>query len=185
MTAELSEHWKECWTHLAEGARSAASPFHQGVLATLSPDGAQARYVVLREVDAENGTLSFHTDARSMKIRNLALDPRASWCFYGDRLQLRAQGSVALLAVEDSAIAEQAWLALSNAQRAMYLGDAAPGSVLPPAGVSLTGDAGPRQFRLARLQLQSLDALWLHRDVQERRRFERGADRWKESALVP
>lgn len=185
MTAELSDHWQACWARLDEGVRSADSPFHQGVLATLSPDGAQARYVVLREADAEAGVLVFHTDARSMKIRHLALDARASWCFYGDRLQLRAQGSVELLAVEDSALAEQAWLALSDTQRVMYLGNAAPGSVLPPAGVASTGDKDPRQFRLARLRLQSLDALWLHREGHLRRHFERGADAWKESALVP
>ncbi len=185
MTATLSEHWDACWARLAEGVRSAESPFHQGVLATLSPDGAQARYVVLRAADAEAGVLSFHTDARAMKIRHLALDPRASWCFYGDRLQLRAQGNVELLAVEDSPSAEQAWLALSDTQRAMYLGDAAPGSELPAAGVSRVEEASPRQFRLARLQLQSLDALWLHRDGQVRRHFERGNKQWKESALVP
>lgn len=185
MTTELSDHWQACWARLAEGAGSPDSPFHQGVLATLSPDGAQARYVVLRDVDAESGELIFHTDARSMKIRHLALDPRASWCFYGDRLQLRAQGNVELLTVEDSDVAEQAWLSLSDTQRAMYLGDAAPGSVLPPAGVSLTEDASPRQFRLARMQLQSLDALWLKRDGQVRRYFERSTEGWKESVLVP
>jgi hypothetical protein len=185
MAAELSDRWNACWARLAEGVHSPDSPFHQGVLATLSPDGAQARYVVLRDADAEAGMLSFHTDARSMKIRHLALDARASWCFYGEGLQLRAQGRVELLAVEDSPTAEQAWLALDDAQRAMYLGNAAPGSELPAAGLLLSDGESPRQFRLARLQLQSLDALWLHRDGQVRRHFERGPNEWKESALVP
>ena len=64
-------------------------------LATVGPSGAPSvRHVLLKSIDRTG--LVFFTDARSQKARNLALNKRASVCFYWEPIeeQARVDGSV-------------------------------------------------------------------------------------------
>jgi len=64
-------------------------------LATVGPSGAPSvRHVLLKSIDRTG--LVFFTDARSEKARNLALNKRASVCFYWEPIeeQARVDGSV-------------------------------------------------------------------------------------------
>ena len=175
----------QAWARLLAGARGRSDPFHQGVLANLSPDGPQARYAVLRAVDPGAGTVAFHTDRRSPKVAQLLADPRVSWCFFGHGEQVRLTGIVQLHL--DDAQADAAWAASGRSARQNYAGANPPGT-----GVGEPGEGGPPglgspplddaghafargNFAFARLQVQTLDWLSLSAQGHVRARFERAA----------
>ncbi|KFN42730.1 pyridoxamine 5'-phosphate oxidase family protein [Arenimonas metalli] len=195
MFDSLDAVWTHAWARLLAGARSGGDPFHQGVLATASPDGPQARYAVLRAVDPAGGTVAFHTDRRSPKVLQLASDPRVAWCFFGHGEQVRLAGTVVLH--HDDAGAEAAWAASRRSSRQNYAGLNAPGSLVgepgeggppglgaPPLDAAAL-DFARANFAVARLQVQSLDWLSLSAQGHVRARFDRTADGWQSAWVTP
>ncbi len=187
----LDAVWDHAWSRLFVGARGRSDAFHQGVLATISPDGPQARYAVLRAVDATSGSVAFHTDRRSPKCAQLLQDPRVSWCFFGHGEQLRLQGRVTLHL--DDAAADQAWAACRPQARANYAVPLAPGiAVVQP---ELADGPGPfatealvvarGNFALAQVQVDSVDWLSLAASGHRRAQFSRDGSRWQSTWVAP
>ena len=191
MTDTLDAVWNHAWTRLLAGARGRDDPFHQGVLATLSADGPQARYAVLRSVDPEAARVGFHTDRRSPKLVQLQADGRVAWCFFGHGEQLRLSGKVRLHL--DDADADAAWAACGRASRSTYCVPFAPGSPLSdqtegdrPAAVDAALLSRARgHFALARIELVALDWLSLAASGHRRAAFARDHDRWHGRWLSP
>lgn len=158
------------WGLLLEGAACRQSPFHQGVLATLSDRGPEARHVVLRQAEPEHARLSFHTDRRSPKIGQLKNNARACWCFFGANVQLRLTG-IARQALDAQRL-DAAWARLTDHGRRCYSVESAPGAVLTDAGHGQHGDSrdsdaslalarcGRPNFALVEFGIEHID--WLH-----------------------
>ena len=128
-TATATEDlWQQAWESLRQGKIQSRSPFHQGVLATQTERGPEARYVVLRQVDEQNARVYFHTDSRSPKVNQIKNAPELAWCFYGDGLQLRLQGKARLH--QGNAIAREGWQQASPMSQRAYLSTHASGTVL-------------------------------------------------------
>ena len=68
---DLAATLKFAWASVGRGVQDRRSAFHTPVLATQSPDGPQARVLVLRAADAQARILTFHTDTRSAKLSEL------------------------------------------------------------------------------------------------------------------
>ncbi len=124
----LDELWQLAWASLKQGKEQSRSPFHQGVLATQTERGPEARYVVLRQSDQQNRRVCFHTDHRSLKVHQIKNSPQVSWCFYGNGLQLRIQGTAHIH--QDDMVAREGWQQASLMSRRAYLAKHAPGTVL-------------------------------------------------------
>jgi 3-hydroxyisobutyrate dehydrogenase len=187
---------EQIWSQLADGQRLRHSAFHQAVLATSSPRGPSARYVVLRQVDRERGVLGFHTDRRSEKWAELERDPRVALCFFGQSVQVRAEGRAVLH--HDDAVADLAWKRTGLMSRRCYLAEAAPGSVAPvptsglPAHLSkdrpneAESAAGRASFAVVTVPLQRMEWLHLAFEGHRRARFSRvGFGPWRGEWLVP
>ena len=195
MPDSLDATWSHAWARLLAGARGRSDPFHQGVLASVSSEGPEARYAVLRAVDPAAGTVAFHTDGRSPKFAQFQADARVAWCFFGHGEQVRLSGRVSLHA--DDADADAAWSASGRSARQNYAGANAPGTAVaepgeggPPslrsAPLDAAGLAQARShFVFARIQVQSLDWLSLSAAGHCRARFDRGDDRWDARWLTP
>ncbi|WP_051282882.1 pyridoxamine 5'-phosphate oxidase family protein [Silanimonas lenta] len=184
-----------CWALLAEGQRLRHSPFHQGVLGTLSRRGPATRYVVLRQVDREQGVLGFHTDRRSEKWGEIERDPRVSLCFFGQGQQIRAEGLARRHAGD--APAELAWKRTGLMSRRCYLATPGPGTVLPGPGSGLPAPLATRRpeeaesaagwvhFGLVQVVLARLEWLNLAFEGHRRARFVREGGRWRGEWCVP
>lgn len=180
--------WADAWERLATGAAGRDDPHHQGVLATIGPQGPQARTVVLRHVDPVGGVIGFHTDIRSPKWTELMADPRATWVSYGHGVQVRLQGRIQ--AHHDDAVAKQAWAATRDFGRRCYLATAAPGTPTadPTTGLpaeELATALGEAHFGVLRLHIERLD--WLHLLALGHRRagFKRVDGRWDGTWMIP
>ena len=184
------------WSQLAEGQRLRHSPFHQAVLATCAARGPSARYIVLRQVDRERGILGFHTDRRSEKWTELERDPRVALCFFGQNVQVRAEGRAALHA--DDAIADLAWQRTGLMSRRCYLAHPAPGARLDAPGSGLPAHlakhrpeeaesaAGRANFAVVQVVLQQIEWLHLAFEGHRRARFQRvGQGPWRGEWRVP
>lgn len=187
MTATLLA---KIWDQLGAAATS-RSPFNFLQLATAGLDGApQLRTIVLRRCDATNGTLSFVTDMRSPKIRELRNDPRVALVGFDPAatVQLRLSG-VAAISDDETARLEM-WQSLR--ERTLILFDAphAPGTVLDDNGQPLQAgepsDEEPyARFALVTVTLNRLEWLDLSSKNHVRCAFDRDGSTWHGAWLAP
>ncbi len=126
---------------LSDAASNRNSPMHTPVVATADAD---ARVMVLREFDAENGLLRFHTDARSPKVSVIGNGAPVAVLFYdqAQKVQLRCRG---LARIElDSDLARKAWQGSDAFARRCYLG-APPGEERDKPSSGLPSDIEGRR----------------------------------------
>ncbi len=146
------------------------------VLATLADGQADARSLVLREVDAAERRLVFYTDARSPKVRQIEQSPQGTLIFYSRELgwQLRMQ---VRLNVETTGLAVSSrWARLQTLAGARdYLSVAAPGRPLD-APLSDLGSRG--HFAMIEAMAETVDWLELHPDGHRRALLGAGGPRW-------
>lgn len=127
----LHETLDRAWACMIAGAAPGKSRFSMAQVASIGLDGApRARTVVIRDVDAEAREVTFHTDRRSPKVKELQADPRVAIIGYDMEagLQVRIEG-VARLHIGDSE-AMTAWASSRDQSRIAYRLDHAPGTPL-------------------------------------------------------
>ena len=156
-----------------EDAHETPHEWRVAVLATVDDGQADARSLVLREVDAAERRLVFYTDARSPKVRQIEKSPQGTLIFYSRALgwQLRMQ---VRLNVETTGLAVSSrWAKLQTSAGARdYLSVAAPGRPLD-APLSELGVRG--HFAMIEARAETVD--WLELHPQGHRRALLGGDR--------
>lgn len=164
----------EAWALLEAGGESFRAPFHDGTLGTIGADGPNLRTVILRGVDGASRRIWCHTDIRSPKLAELAVDPRIGWNLYDGalRLQFRAWGRAIVHHGDD--IARARWQATALGSRRIYHALAPPGSISPAATGGLPPELGDERWTAAFSErgaanfvaletvISRLEALYLH-----------------------
>ncbi|HTH48818.1 MAG TPA: pyridoxamine 5'-phosphate oxidase family protein [Candidatus Limnocylindria bacterium] len=175
------------WTLLAMACHYPEEPWRLPVLTTLGESGPQARTVVLRETVPSARRLVAWTDVRSPKVAELRRDPRAQWLFYDARSgqQLRAASMVEVHHADS--VTESAWVTVPASNRANYLQDLAPGTVVGPRDPRRFTEPTewPSHFAVLVATVHELDWLWLCPDGHRRARFCWDGERWGGQWLVP
>ena len=169
---------------LAEAASSRKSPMHTPVVATADAD---ARVMVLRDFDADNWTLRFHTDTRAPKAQLIGNGAPVGVLFYDKpgKVQIRARGTGRIEST--GPVADAAWDASDNFARRCYLGEGpgmvsdAPTSGLPPKfeGVEPTArqlEPGRSNFSVLLVCLEELDWFTLAHTGHCRALLKRGGE---------
>lgn len=159
------------WAELLRAAATRGHPWRQPVLATTcARRGAQARTVVLREVDPATRTLWLYTDLRSPKVAQLDADPRAQLVCWSPALGWQLRLSVEIGCETEGLDVTSRWATLRHTRAAQdYLSPLAPGSVLPADGAG-TPRVGAVRGAFAMLQARVLEMDWLALDPQGHRR---------------
>ncbi len=161
------------WTELERAVTERGHPWRQPVLATTCPlRGAQARTVVLREVDPATRTLLLYTDIRSPKVAQLDHDPRAQLVCWSPALGWQLRLSVDVRCETDGLDVTSRWARLRHTRAAQdYLSPLAPGSVQPaPGTVTAPAEAVAVRGAFAVLRAQVREMDWLVLDPQGHRR---------------
>lgn len=187
MTAPLPA---KIWDQLGAAATS-RSPFNFLQLATVGLDSApQLRTIVLRRCDAIGGTLSFVTDKRSPKIREIRNDPRVALVGFDPTgsVQLRLSGEAEIS--DDEAERLEVWQSLR--ERTLILFDAphAPGTILDDNGQPLQAgeplnEEPYKRFALVTVRLNQLEWLDLSAEHHVRCAFDRDGATWRGARLAP
>ncbi|MCJ2124651.1 pyridoxamine 5'-phosphate oxidase family protein [Methylobacterium sp. J-077] len=188
---DLDATFAELWRLLAEGAAHGRSGFHLPVLATLGPVGPKLRTVVLREADAEAGTLRFHCDRRSDKAAEILANPACALAAYDEaaKIQIRIEGRATLHA--DDGVAQAAWAGSRAMSRVCYGADPAPGTALATGGAYTLPDEqtaatlGRPHFAAVSVRAERLDFLYLDRRGHRRAAWRRLRNDWTGGWIAP
>lgn len=135
---DLDLSFAKAWDLIEPGAIKRSSPAHTPVVGSVDAAGlSQLRVMVLREADRSTRRLRFHTDSRSAKIEDFAIDDRVSILMYdaAEKLQLRLFGTASVQT--EGAAVDAAWASSTTFARRCYMAENAPGieSDLPTSGL--------------------------------------------------
>jgi len=173
---ELAALQERLWAELVRATQERSHGWRRLVLATVSGDGADARTVVLREVDAGARELLCYTDARSPKVAQIASHPRGTLVAWCPALQWQLRLRVRLQVETDGLAVSSRWAQLRlHPQAQDYLTPLPPGSPLSAAGP----DRAQRgHFALLRAEVLAIDWLGLRPSGHRRALFDAGTARW-------
>lgn len=165
------------WHELGQCIGDKAHPWRTPVLATLDGERADARTVVLREIDARQKQLLIYTDERAGKVRQLLSHPHGTLVMWSPELSWQLRCRVRLSLEMSGLAASSRWARIRLSPAAQdYLSPLPPGTTLPahPAHVPVARD----YFAVIEANLESLDWLELHRDGHRRAIFDNQGARW-------
>ena len=176
----LAEIEATVWRELAQAVRDKQHGWRVAVLATVDGQAADARSVVLRDIDEATRTLLMFTDARSPKAAQLAAHPEGTLVLWSATLgwQLRLR---VLLALETSGLrVSSRWARLKLTPAAQdYLSPLPPGALLDVAAPEVVPERQSREhFAVLAAQVQSVDWLDLHPQGHRRALFSAAGAAW-------
>ena len=177
--AELAEIESAVWAELGQAVRLKDHPWRVGVLATRDGAGADARSVVLRELDAATRRLLIYTDARSPKARQIEAHPAALLVLWSPALgwQLRVRLELELQTSGLAVSSRWAKLKLTPAAQD-YLSPLPPGSPLDAPAAAPPQRESRDHFAVIAAEVRAIDWLELAAPGHRRAVFEPGSARW-------
>ena len=166
-----------CWEELERATREREHGWRVMTLATVDVGGADARSVIVREVDAALRRLVFFTDDRSPKLRQLEHHPQGTLLAWCPRLSWQIRLRAGLHRETDQHLALSRWARLRLSPAAQdYLSPLAPGE--PLVEVAAREQGSREHFAMVNAEVESMDWLELHRDGHRRARFDATGARW-------
>jgi pyridoxamine 5'-phosphate oxidase len=171
----------EVWRQLGLCVRDKDHAWRTPVLATIADDVADARTVVIREVDARNRQFLVYTDERANKVAQLLRSPRGTMVMWSQTMswQLRCRVHLSLESTGLSASSRWARIRLSPAAQD-YLSPLPPGEPIEPAPPAVPPHPPVERdfFAIIDAQVESIDWLELSADGHRRARFDGQGSRW-------
>lgn len=167
------------WSELVRAPRERAHDWRIGVLATTDSDRADARCIVLREVDRRERWLVFYTDSRSPKVQQIASRPSGTIVLWSQPLSWQLRLAVQLEVQTAGLTVSSRWARLKMSPDAQdYLSPLPPGSVIDKP----MPERGSRDyFGVVKAHIEAIDWLELHAQGHRRAQFDGSSRRW----LVP
>jgi hypothetical protein len=178
--ASLAEIEAAVWRELAQAVRDRAHPWRLAVLATADCEGADARTVVLRDLDEPARTLLVYTDPRSPKARQLADHPLGTLVVWSPRLSWQLRLRVRLELHTTGLAVSSRWAQLKMTPAAQdYLSPLPPGSPLGSGMAPAPPERASREhFAVLTAEVLALDWLELHALGHRRAVFDAAGARW-------
>ncbi len=177
--ASLQAIQSEVWRQLAAATNDLQHPWRTPVLATINGHLADARTVVLRELEARDRRFTIYTDERASKVAQLLSHPVGTLVMWSPQLgwQLRCRVHLALEMSGLAASSRWARIKLTPAAQD-YLSPLPPGTTIESPEVT-SHVAPPRDyFSIITAQVLSIDWLELHELGHRRARFDGGEGCW-------
>ena len=168
----------EIWQQLAAAVEDRDHAWRTPVLATTDGSIADARTVILREVDAKTRRLLFYTDQRSAKVAQLLSHPGATLVMWSPALRWQLRCRLQLGLEDDGLAVSSRWAHVKLSPAAQdYLSPLPPGAVLHQAAPTHETLARAH-FAVVVAQVVSIDWLELHAEGHRRARFEGDTACW-------
>ena len=165
------------WQELQLAAQQPGHEWRTLVLATVQGSEAQARSVVLREVDAAARELVFFTDARSAKVAQIEAQPIGTLLCWSSRIGWQLRMRVDMQVQTSGLQVSSRWARLKLTPAAQdYLSPLPPGS--PVAERYAPERASRNHFAVVTAEVLSIDWLELHADGHRRAHFGPDGAQW-------
>ena len=166
------------WRELGRAVRTKGHGWRLGVLATVNHGAADARSVVLRDLELQSRSLLIYTDSRSPKAQQLQAEPQGKLVLWSDALGWQLRLSVTLTLETSGLRVSSRWAQLKLTPAAHdYLSPLPPGSVL--SGSALAPERTSRDhFAVIAARVEAVDWLELHPEGHRRARFDAAGSAW-------
>jgi hypothetical protein len=165
-----------CWLELERAARERGHGWRVMTLATVEGQEAQARSVIVREVDSAARQVTFYTDDRSPKLQQIQHHPQGTLLAWCPRLSWQLRLRVHLSRETGLANVQARWSRLHGTPAAQdYLSPLAPGE---PLGSEADERGSREHFAIVNAQVTSADWLELHPQGHRRVLFGPGGPQW-------
>lgn len=186
--------YQRIWECLRAGAGPERSPFTMMQLATIGLDGSPTvRTIVLRRASEADNSVSFVTDLRSAKVKELRHSPLISLLGYDpvNNQQIRLEGTAEVLSEGERRA--QIWETSRARTLILFQTPLAPGTPIasPAEGhvrqpdAATPGSDGFENFCVVDITLTRLEWLDLAASGHERAAFERNGDQWQGQWIAP
>ena len=172
---EKKEILDKIWDELILGLNSGKHPFHIFSVSTVKNNKPDSRTVVLRAVEKENKSISFHTDLRSKKVLQIKESENICALFYDKdtKIQLRIYGSASK--ETDSLLIKEKWNSSKEMSKLCYLNKISPGEVINESKDYLYGkeelnniELGIKNFSIINIKISKIDWLSLNHEGHQR-----------------
>lgn len=187
----------DAWYLLIKAAIKRKGNYQKPSVATVDTDGfARQRVIVLREVDLQQRQLTFFSDARSEKVKELANHPHLSCLFWDERKKVQIRMSGQAILEQGSARCCHYWERLPVQGRTSYAGRTAPGTTQETDNVPLPDHWHDEMdleetayafehFMVITCQVYRADLLHLHHEGHQRAQFNYKDGTWAGSWVAP
>ncbi|MEO1212818.1 MAG: pyridoxamine 5'-phosphate oxidase family protein [Bacteroidota bacterium] len=183
---QLEELWDKIHTEFRRACQDKKHPFRFVTLGSQTDEGVGLRYVVLREITANQHFL-FYTDYRSPKVKELEERPNSSLLFYHPQkgVQIRVEGKVGVHH-QDSICADQ-WKKVQGIAQRAYTPLIQPGEVIesPQQAHEWPVEMRDEYFSVLEFSPNSYDILQLNRLEHLRLGIKKEGETWKVNWLAP
>ena len=164
------------WQELTRATHDREHEWHTLVLATTDGTVADARTVVLREVDLEARQLVCYSDSRAPKLAQLRSHPVGTLVMWSRRLSWQVRAHVRIEIETDGLTVSSRWAQLKFSPAAQdYLATLPPGA---PLGAAVAARGERAHFAVLEASVLAIDWLELHPEGHRRAIFEGGTARW-------
>ena len=172
---ERKEILDKIWNELTLGLNSGKHPFHIFSVSTVKNNKPDSRTVVLRAVEKENKSISFHTDLRSKKVLQIKESENICALFYDKdtKIQLRIYGSASK--ETDSLLIKEKWNSSKEMSKLCYLNKISPSEVINESKDYLYGkeelnnvELGIKNFSIINIKISQIDWLSLNHEGHQR-----------------
>lgn len=167
------------WRELGRAVRTKGHGWRVGVLATVDQGQADARSVVLRDLEPQARTLLIYTDSRSPKAQQLQAEPQGVLVLWSEALGWQLRLQVALTLETSGLRVSSRWARLKLTPAAHdYLSPLPPGSVLSAAPAPAPERTSRDHFAVIAARVEAVDWLELHSQGHRRARFDAAGAAW-------
>jgi len=166
------------WRELGRAVHDKGHGWRMAVLATLDQGAADARSVVLRDLELQSRTLLIYTDSRSPKAQQMQAQPLGKLVLWSEPLGWQLRLSVSLTLETSGLRVSSRWAQLKLTPAAHdYLSPLPPGSVL--SGATPAPERTSRDhFAVIAARVDAVDWLELRPEGQRRARFDAAGAAW-------
>lgn len=179
---------------LTEAVETRKHAFRLMVIGTIGAGAANLRTVVLRGFQTDHFMLTFYTDIRSKKIKELQKNPHLTCLFWNpeEQIQLKIIGEIQI--EQNTAHTKSVWKKMHIGAKKAYLTLSAPGTIqgnpsnnLPENLLKMEeGLLNDQHFCIVHCEIKEMEWLQLARSGHVRARFQKDqAQKWKGHWLVP
>ena len=178
-TTEIFEDIKR---NLSRGVKDRKHDFHTPVFSNINKQNSiESRVVVLRDFDAKNMVLNFHTDFRSPKVKNLKHNENSLFVFYDYKLKVQLRIKTISIINNQNLLTEERWNKTKLFSRKCYLTKKAPSTStnIPEDGIDINlqgkeptkedSEKGYKNFTVVQNKIKEID--WLYLEASGHRRL--------------
>ena len=173
------------WEQLALCVVDKSHPWRTPVLATIDGERADARTVVLREIDERQHALLIYTDERAGKVHQLLRQPHGTLVMWSPALGWQLRCRVRLVIEMSGLAASSRWARVRLSPAAQdYLSPLPPGTTVATSATAAAPPPPPHDpvardyFAVIEAAIDAIDWLDLHPDGHRRAIFDARGARW-------